>query len=84
MLGNAAEWIADCYDPIAYQHNDRLNPRGPVIPTACHTLRVARSPAWPELCIVPSGISNEQINDQLRNSTGFRCVQYTSLDESLQ
>lgn len=84
MLGNVAEWTADWYDPHAYQHNDRLNPRGPVIPTARHTRRGGSVASMAGVLHSTWRISNEQIDDQPSNGTGFRCVQHIALDESLQ
>lgn len=83
MLGNAAEWTADWYDPHACQSNDRLNPRGPVIPTARHTRRGGSVASMAGVLHSTWRISNEQINDQPSNGTGFRCVQHIALDQSL-
>ncbi|GAA5528313.1 SUMF1/EgtB/PvdO family nonheme iron enzyme [Herpetosiphon gulosus] len=83
LLGNAAEWTADWYDPHAYHAKDTINPRGPLIPTARHTRRGGSFASMAGVLHSTWRISNEQIDDQPSNGTGFRCVQHTALNEAL-
>jgi formylglycine-generating enzyme required for sulfatase activity len=75
MSGNAAEWIADYYDPVYYDYGPRVNPRGPS-EVLDHSLRGG---SWDS--------SAGQATTYFRNSShsvlpdervGFRCARSSS------
>ncbi len=71
LAGNAAEWVADWYDPDAYQNLLEENPQGP----AEGELKVARGGSWKNPF---SGVrtTNRTANfpEVYSSGVGFRCV----------
>ncbi len=71
MAGNAAEWIADWYDPAGYDPGDIHNPDGAVE----GELRIARGGSWKNPF---SGVraTNRTANypEVFSSGVGFRCV----------
>ena len=71
MAGNAAEWVADCYEPNYYHNSSERNPSGPLTGEK----RVLRGGSWVD---VPSALratawfsADPNFEDR---TIGFRCA----------
>jgi formylglycine-generating enzyme required for sulfatase activity len=72
MLGNAAEWVGDWYDPKYYQQSPSQDPKGP----QTGQYRVLRGGAWGLIPIVlRAAVRFRGDPDSRTSSIGFRCVQ---------
>lgn len=71
MAGNAAEWVADWYDPNYYTASPPENPKGP----ESGKYRVVRGGSWVRYAyLMKSSDRAGQSPDTRNNSTGFRCA----------
>jgi formylglycine-generating enzyme required for sulfatase activity len=72
MLGNVFEWVADWYDPYAYE-NSALN--DPLQADDSSTLRIIRGGGWATRAgFLHTGWRRIVDPDLTNNTTGFRCV----------
>ncbi len=71
MLGNVSEWVADWYDPLWYEQNERENPQGPVSGTEKVVRGSSFETAPGELyAAARTGMDPESYS----STVGFRCA----------
>ena len=71
MAGNAAEWVADCYEPNYYHNSSERNPSGPLTGEK----RVLRGGSWVDVLSALRATARFSADPNFEDRTiGFRCA----------
>ena len=72
LAGNAAEWVADWYDPSSYLKSTERDPQGPEAPSGSKTIRGG---SWSDPDHVLRSVTRLGIDPNVSNNAfGFRCA----------
>lgn len=84
MVGNAAEWVADWYDPDYYSEAPFQNPKGAEEPAGKLKYRVYRGGSWDDSMVIARVAKRfPAAPHQTSAVIGFRCVRSAGEDDPL-